>query len=127
VETLIYLDTNVVIWLAGAPEQLSDAARSAIDAQDRLLMSPMVELEVEYLYEIGRIQKPAIEVIEHLRGALNLKRCDRDFAAVAAKACDLKWTRDPFDRLITAQAALGGDGLLTRDKIIRANYAHAFW
>jgi PIN domain nuclease of toxin-antitoxin system len=126
-EALTYLDTNVVVWLAGALEQLSDTARAAIDGAERLLVSPMVELEVEYLYETGRIQRPAVEVLEHLRGALNLRRCERDFSAVVAKARELKWTRDPFDRLITAQAALGSDRLLTRDKIIRANYPRAFW
>jgi PIN domain nuclease of toxin-antitoxin system len=127
VEAVIYLDTNVLLWLAGAPEQLSPSAKAAIDEHELLLFSPMVELEVEFLYEIGRIQRPATEVITHLRGVLNLKACDRSFASVAAKARELKWTRDPFDRLIAAQAALGADALLTRDKIIRANYPHAIW
>ena len=124
---MIYLDTNVVLWLAGAPEQLSPAARATINSHDRLLFSPMVELEVEYLYETGRIQRSAADVIAHLRGVLNLQACDRSFSAVVAKARDFKWTREPFDRIITAQAAIGDDPLLTRDKIIRANYAHAIW
>ncbi len=124
---MIYLDTNVVVWLAGAPDQLSQAARRAVDSHDLLLYSPMVELEVEYLHETGRIQRSATDVLAHLSGVLNLRVCDRSFASVVAKARDMKWTRDPFDRLITAQAALGSDPLLTRDKIIRANYAHAIW
>jgi PIN domain nuclease of toxin-antitoxin system len=127
VEAVTYLDTNVLLWLAGAPDQLSRRARQTIDRDEPLLISPMVELEVEYLYEIGRINRPAVEVVAHLRGVVNLQTCDRSFPAVAAKARELKWTRDPFDRLITAQAALGSDPLLTRDKIIRANYSHAFW
>jgi PIN domain nuclease of toxin-antitoxin system len=73
VEAVIYLDTNVVLWLAGAPEQLSEQAAARIDAAERLLISPMVELEVEYLYEIGRVQRPASEVIEHLQRQLNLQ------------------------------------------------------
>ena len=124
---MIYLDTNVVLWLAGAPEQLSATAKTAIDSHELLLFSPMVELEMEYLYEMGRIQRPATDVIAHLRAAVNLKACERSFSSVVAKARELKWTRDPFDRLIAAQAALGGDQLLTRDKIIRANYPHAIW
>jgi len=124
---MIYLDTNVTIWLAGAPEQLSDSARAIIDGSDGILLSPMVELELEYLYEVGRIQRSAEEVMEHLRGFLNLRLCQRSFALVVNKARGLKWTRDPFDRLITAQAAVGGDQLLTRDKIIRANYSEAVW
>jgi PIN domain nuclease of toxin-antitoxin system len=127
VEAVTYLDTSVLPWLAGAPEQLSRRARQTIDRDESLLVSPMVELEVEYPYEVGRSNRPAAEVVAHLRGVVNLHVCERAFAAVAAKARELQWTRDPFDRLITAQAALGNDPLLTRDKIIRANYVHAFW
>lgn len=124
---MIYLDTNVVVWLAGAPDQLSTTARDVIDRHDVLLLSPMVELEMEYLYEIGRIQRSAADVITHLRGALNLRICERSFAAVVERARLLKWTRDPFDRLIVAQASLGEDPLVTRDRFIQANYPHAVW
>jgi PIN domain nuclease of toxin-antitoxin system len=127
VETLTYLDTNVLVWLAGAPEQLSSTAKAAINGHEILLYSPMAALEIEYLYETGRIQRPAAEVIAHLRAAINLRPCERSFSAVVEKAAALKWTRDPFDRIIAAQAGLGGDPLLTRDKIIRANYPHAIW
>lgn len=122
-----YLDTNVVLWLAGAPEQLSEGAVRAVNESALLLISPMVEMEIEYLYEVGRIQQPSSVVLEHLRSGINLRHCDRAFAAVVAAARAIKWTRDPFDRLITAQAMIGDDVLLTRDKIIRANYAHAAW
>jgi PIN domain nuclease of toxin-antitoxin system len=124
---MIYLDTNVVVWLAGAPEQMSPAARATIDNHDRLLYSPMVELELEYLNETGRIQRSAVDVIAHLRAVLNLTVCERSFGVVVSRARDIKWTRDPFDRLITAQAAVGDDQLLTRDKLIRANYPNAIW
>ena len=42
-------------------------------------------------------------------------------------AVSLSRTRDPFDRIITAQAAYRGATLLTRDQNIRANYANAVW
>jgi PIN domain nuclease of toxin-antitoxin system len=127
VESVIYLDTNVMLWLVGAQEQLSQAAVEAINSAEVLLYSPMVELEIEYLYEVGRIQHPAATVTEHLRSAMNLCACDRAFEAVVAQAKAIKWTRDPFDRLITGQARLADAPLLTRDKIIRANYERAVW
>ncbi|WP_199317478.1 hypothetical protein [Planktothricoides raciborskii] len=40
---------------------------------------------------------------------------------------DLDWTRDPFDRLIVAHAAVNNNILLTKDRIILANYAQAQW
>jgi PIN domain nuclease of toxin-antitoxin system len=38
-----------------------------------------------------------------------------------------QWTRDPFDRLITAQAASYNQVLLTKDETIRKHYANAIW
>ncbi len=125
---MIYLDTNVVVWLAaGAHEQLSPTAVETLESASGFLISPMVELEIEYLYEVGRIQQPASTVLDHLSGPLGLARCDRPFGEVVTAARGIKWTRDPFDRLITAQAALNNATLLTRDKLIRANYPRARW
>jgi PIN domain nuclease of toxin-antitoxin system len=49
------------------------------------------------------------------------------FLPAAERAGSLKWARDPFDRLIVAQADFHGADLLTRDEKIRENYARAFW
>ena len=37
------------------------------------------------------------------------------------------WTRDVFDRLITAEAEAAGLVLITKDQKIRENYVQAFW
>ena len=37
------------------------------------------------------------------------------------------WTRDPFDRIIVAQAALRRTSLITKDAVIRADYNRALW
>ena len=36
----------------------------------------------------------------------------------------MSWTRDPFDRVITAQAALEQDRLITKDRVILEKYEH---
>ncbi len=52
---LLFLDTQIVVWLAEARlERLSPQATAAIEDPE-LLISPMVLLELEYLYEIKRI------------------------------------------------------------------------
>lgn len=43
------------------------------------------------------------------------------------QAIENVWTRDVFDRLITAEAEASGFVLITKDKNIRANYEKAFW
>jgi PIN domain nuclease of toxin-antitoxin system len=43
------------------------------------------------------------------------------------QALPLSWTRDPFDRLIVAQAAVRDAPLLTKDRAIRRRYRAAVW
>ena len=49
------------------------------------------------------------------------------FEAVIAEANRLSWTRDPFDRIITAHASLQKAPLLTKDTTISSHYKKAFW
>jgi PIN domain nuclease of toxin-antitoxin system len=127
VATVIHLDTHVVVWLyAGDLRRFSPAARRRLDRED-LRISPMVALEVQYLHEVGRISEKADVVLSDLGRKLGLAQAEGDFSAVAAAAIDLGWTRDPFDRLIVAHAALSGATLLTKDRTIRRHFRQALW
>jgi len=127
VEAVTYLDAHVVAWLyAGATKLLSARARVAVE-RDRLSISPMVLLELEFLREIGRLTVGAHAVVEELRGRIGLEVCDLDFARVVASARELTWTRDPFDRMIVGHAVAAGRGLLTKDRSIRRRFRAAFW
>ena len=124
----IYLDTYVVVWLyASGGDALSAMARERIDGAEWLRISPMVRLELVYLNELGRVTEPAATILDYLAQRIGLATCDHPFAQVVAKAADFSWTRDPFDRLITAQAALGENTLLTKDAVIREHYPRAEW
>jgi PIN domain nuclease of toxin-antitoxin system len=48
-------------------------------------------------------------------------------AALGQAAADLSWTRDPFDRLISAHAIVANAPLITADETIRANLSLAIW
>jgi PIN domain nuclease of toxin-antitoxin system len=125
--SLIYLDTHVVAWLyAGRTDLLPPGVRALLEEHD-LLVSPAVELELQYLYEIGRAADPAKDVIGALERDLGLKICDLPFAGVVEMALDQNWTRDPFDRLIASQAMLRGAALVTRDRAIRDHFPQAVW
>ena len=122
-----YLDTHVVVWLYEKDEdRVSPLARELIESSD-LLVSPMVLLELEYLLETGRIRARGAEVYDSLHHAIQLRVCSKPFAAVVRKAIGMKWTRDPFDRLITAQASVDGSPLLTKDRTIRTHYPEVVW
>lgn len=124
---MMYLDTHVVAWLYdGRVDLLSAEARRRLDSED-LRVSPMAALELEYLHEIGRTAEAAAPVLAELGRKLGLVVCDLPFAEVAAVAYRLKWTRDPFDRLIAGQALAGRAPLLTRDQAMLEHVPGAFW
>ena len=122
-----YLDTHVAAWLhAGEIDALPRSVRRLLDTED-VVISPMAELELQYLYELGRTKEPARVVIDHLQDEIGLRRCGLPFSVVVKTALDIDWTRDPFDRLIVAQAAARNLPLVTKDEIIRDNYGEAIW
>jgi PIN domain nuclease of toxin-antitoxin system len=124
----IYLDTHVVVWLAeGLVEKLSGAASNAIESSE-VEISPMVLVELQYLFEIKRIMKAPLALIDQLQTLVGLKISEYSFAAVARAALFETWTRDPFDRMIVAQARSDGySGLVTTDERIRGNYSKTIW
>jgi PIN domain nuclease of toxin-antitoxin system len=124
---MIYLDTHVLVWLfSGAVDELSPAARDLVHTE-RLLVSPIVGLELQLLFERGRAKHSAAEVLSALSTEIGLTVCDLPFPLVAARARENSWTRDPFDRLIVAQAHARGATLVTRDQHIRDHYPRALW
>ena len=125
---IAYLDTHVLVWvLEGDFKQLTRRALEMINVAD-LLVSPMVLLELEYLYEIKRNYVHSRDVQRLMQQELNVQVCTVPFAAVAEAALDEKWTRDPFDRMIVAQAKANGfSTLVTADEKIRNHYPAVIW
>ncbi len=124
---MIYLDTHVVVWLfVGRTDLLPAQAKETINDEE-LFISPMVALELQYLFEIGRTAYPANIVVETMSRNVGLRLCDMPFDDVIAEAVNQSWTRDPFDRIIVSHAELRGAPLLTRDQTIRDHFARALW
>lgn len=124
---ILHLDTHVVVRLyVGEREWFPSRALAALD-HARLVYSPIVELEVQYLYEIGRIIVGPDTILPYLTDRIGLALDETPYVVVARTARALSWTRDPFDRLITAAAIASNHPLLTRDRTIRDHYDAAFW
>ncbi|MEA3286625.1 MAG: PIN domain-containing protein [Candidatus Marinimicrobia bacterium] len=124
---MIYLDTHIVVWLyAGEIEKLSKRSIDLINANDPYI-SAIVRLELQYLYEIERITDTANEIIADLSNRIGLEVCDKNFNDIVMGTLDLSWTRDPFDRIIVANAAVNENLLITRDKNILKNYDLSRW
>lgn len=125
---MIYLDTHVVLgFYLGRVEGLSERARRLIEYEPEILISPIVLLEVDYLHEIGRTTLGSAPVFKYLHQQIGLQTCKIAFIDVVQTASQLSWTRDPFDRIITAQAAIKRQRLITKDSMILEHYEHAVW
>ncbi len=125
--TLTYLDTHVVAWLFAGRTDLLPKTICQIVEFERLLISPMVELELQYLFELGRTTEPASMVVQTLERQIGMEKCTLSFPQVVTTALGETWARDPFDRMITAQARIRNSNLLTKDETILANYENALW
>lgn len=124
---MIFLDTHVVAWLfAGLVEKFGEETQTLLNGNE-LAISPVVRLELQYLHEIERITVTADEIISDLSGRLGLQVVEHPFNGIISQALKIDWTRDPFDRLIVATAALQRNVLVSKDRRILNHYSHAHW
>jgi PIN domain nuclease of toxin-antitoxin system len=104
----LLLDTQVFLWLQTEPERLGDQLRVVADERTTLLLSAVSSWEIAIKYELRRLplpETPERYVAERMRaiGARALA-VEHPHALAVAKLPPLH--RDPFDRLLVAQATL---------------------
>lgn len=123
----IYLDTHIILWLYEGKMNIFPNKVLQVMANGKLFISPLVMLELAYLYEIRRINTPSHQIVSTLNQEIGLTICDLPFSQVIQSAMVQTWTRDPFDRIIVGQAAVNQSPLITKDVLIRTHYVHAVW
>lgn len=125
---IAYLDTHVVVWLAeNRTDKLSAPALDAIN-ENTLLISPAVLIELNFLYQIGRILRAPGDLARQMRMQLGVTVCNHSFADLTETALFENWTRDPFDLLIVSHAKSNNYApLITHDEKIRQYYPKALW
>ena len=62
-----------------------------------------------------------------LRKSIGLEVAEASFSEIAQAAERLSWTRDPFDRLIAAQAIVTDAPLVTADRTLLEHLPQATW
>jgi len=89
----LYLDMHIVVWLRQKElQKFSPKACESIEQAGQLFVSLMVELELKFLHEIGRIS----EIIQ--------------------KVMLIDWSCNPFDRIIVVAHTMSQESkLLTED------------
>jgi PIN domain nuclease of toxin-antitoxin system len=124
---MIFLDTNIIVRLYNNDiNSLSEKIINFINNDD-VYVSPVIVLELEYLFEIKRVSYPSTRVMDFLSDAIGLKVDNCDFLKIIECSINEKWTRDPFDRLIVSHAKIRDSFLLSTDKKIRQNYKNTIF
>ena len=124
----VYLDTHIAMWIYfGEKESISSTAQRVIENASQLYISPIMNLELQYLKETDRISVPPNQILSLLSSEFGIHQCHKKFSDVMVESLLHRWTRDPFDRIITAQASIDQSILVTKDRSILKNYPKAIW
>jgi len=116
----LLLDTHLLLWAAGQPDRLSATARSLIDnAENELLFSAASVWEVAIKRGLGRND---FQVDPRLlrRGLLDNGYGELPIVSDHVVAIESlpPIHKDPFDRILVAQATVEGITLLTTDSLV---------
>ena len=111
------LDTHAVLWALADPAKLSRAARTALeDARNEVFVSVVSGWEIAIKRALGKLEAP-----DDLEAAIRMQGFEPLLLTFhhAAQAGGLPpHHRDPFDRMLIAQAQAEGLILVTRDSNI---------
>lgn len=116
----LLLDTHLLLWAAATPDRLSGGARAMIDRSDAEPMVSAASLwEVAIKTGLGR-EDFQVDAAILRRGLLEHGYAELPVngAHATAVAGLPNIHKDPFDRILVAQAQLEGITLLTTDAIV---------
>ena len=116
----LLLDTRLLLWAAGQPDRLSDEARSLLDNPENELIFSSVSLwEIVIKRGLGQSN---FQVDARLlrRGLLDNGYSELPIASEHVVAIESlpPIHKDPFDRVLIAQATVEGITLLTTESLV---------
>jgi len=125
------LDTHTLLWLLRGSKELSNTAKATLnDTSVKKYVSAVSAYEIMYKYKLGKLQgfediaENYFDVLQKL-GAEELP-INTHHAHFAGK---MEWEhRDPFDRLLAAQAVTDNITLITNDDAFQdASWIKVLW
>ena len=126
----LLVDTHVLLWAIDSPEKLSAAARGALLAEDNAVSVSTASLwEIAIKLSLGRIALATdwFAMIETGRVRIGARWLSVE-AAHCREVAVLPWHhRDPFDRLLVAQAMCEDMSLVSRDRVLADYPAPVLW
>jgi PIN domain nuclease of toxin-antitoxin system len=120
----LLLDTHAAVWwAAGDPDLSTDAVTAVNDPENTVWFSAASAWELSIKIRSGRLALDVSKLVDQLtRNGIRLLGIGIDDAINAGS---LDWThKDPFDRMLVAQASRLGYRIVTRDVAIQ-KYLHS--
>jgi PIN domain nuclease of toxin-antitoxin system len=110
----VLLDTHLLLWALGSPLKLSAGTRKLVDTSDVYVSAASI-WEISIKAATGKLKADAAEILAAIQPAgLSLLAITGDHAARVARLP--AHHKDPFDRILVAQALTEPMILLTNDK-----------
>ncbi|GAB4506077.1 MAG: type II toxin-antitoxin system VapC family toxin [Anaerolineales bacterium] len=126
----LLLDTHTFIWWDSEPAKLSPQALALCqDTQNMLLLSVASIWEMQIKFQLGklRLALPLKEIIESQRQTNNIEILPVTLAHVLALEHLPAYHKDPFDRLLVAQAIVEEAVLVSGDPNIAKYPVQVVW
>ena len=126
----VLLDTCTFLWIVGGAKELSPRAREVfVDPANEAFLSAASAWEIAVKHRLGKLPLPRApdEFVPEQRAAHGIEPLpmDEEAALHVAKLPDMH--HDPFDRMLVAQALVGGLVLLTPDDSVRQYPVRVLW
>lgn len=126
----LLLDTHTFIWLDSNPSRLSAQVRSLLqDPNNTLLLSVVSIWEMQIKTQIEKLQLsiPLAELVESQRRANMIEILPVSLSHVLALDQLPLHHKDPFDRLLIAQAKIENATLVSQDAILARYSVQLLW
>ena len=122
----LLLDTHAALWFLSGDERLGQRAKGHLtDDTNRVLLSAAVVWEVAIKRSLGKLVVSEDYVSLLLGAGVQALAVSVDHAAAVER---LPWHhRDPFDRMLVAQASVEGAALVSRDDALRPYGVTLIW
>jgi PIN domain nuclease of toxin-antitoxin system len=122
----LILDTHAALWWLSGDERFGSVAEEHIsDTTNQVLLSAAVVWEVAIKRSLGKLEAPADLAPTLLGAGAQALPVALDHAAAVEQ---LPWHhRDPFDRLLVAQATVERAALVSADDALSAYRVRVIW
>lgn len=121
----LLLDTHIFLWWRGEPSRLTAEVQSSIATADLVFVSAASAWEARIKASLGRLDLP--DTVEAGVLASGFERLLITFSHAERAASLPPHHRDPFDRMLVAQAQAEGLTLVTHDRLLEPYEAEILW